>query len=136
MRTLHTGIRVTDLQSSLRFYRALGYSVVGSVPETPLGHLTMLKLPADEFVSLELVAGATASVVPGGALSHLVVQVESLDAILTSLAACGVEPEHPVSPGGLSDPRTAWLADPDGNRIELVQWPPGHPAGVTATDFS
>jgi lactoylglutathione lyase len=25
--------------------------------------------------------------------------------------------------------------DPDGNRIELVQWPAGHPDGVTAADF-
>ena len=32
--------------------------------------------------------------------------------------------------------RTAWIADPDGNRIELVQWPPGHPDGMTAADFS
>ena len=28
------------------------------------------------------------------------------------------------------------LTDPDGYRIELVQWPPGHPAGMTAADFA
>jgi hypothetical protein len=33
------------------------------------------------------------------------------------------------------DIRTSWLIDPDGYRIELVQWPPGHPAGMTAADF-
>jgi lactoylglutathione lyase len=32
-------------------------------------------------------------------------------------------------------PRTSWLADPDGYRIELVQWPPGHPDGISAADF-
>jgi lactoylglutathione lyase len=31
---------------------------------------------------------------------------------------------------------TAWTTDPDGNRIELVQWPPGHPDGMTAADFA
>ena len=25
-----------------------------------------------------------------------------------------------------------WLTDPDGNRIELVQWPAGHADGITA----
>jgi hypothetical protein len=29
--------------------------VVGSVPETAIGHLTMLKLPDDDFVTVELV---------------------------------------------------------------------------------
>ncbi|MGH3088226.1 MAG: VOC family protein, partial [Rubrobacteraceae bacterium] len=26
--------------------------------------------------------------------------------------------------------------DPDGYRIELVEWPPGHPDGLTEADFS
>lgn len=30
---------------------------------------------------------------------------------------------------------TAMLADPDGARIELVQWPPGHADGMSAADF-
>jgi lactoylglutathione lyase len=78
MRTLHFGLRVTDLERSLAFYTGVGYKVVGDVPETPLGHLTMLKLPGDEFVTI----------------------------------------------------------DPDGNRIELVQWPPGHPDGLGVADWA
>lgn len=35
MRTLHFGLRVADLERSLAFYSAVGYEVVGSVPETP-----------------------------------------------------------------------------------------------------
>ena len=30
--------------------------------------------------------------------------------------------------------RLLYLTDPDGNRIELVQWPPGHADGITAAD--
>ena len=37
--------------------------------------------------------------------------------------------------GGSDGPRTSWLTDPAGYRIELVQWPPGHPSGITAADF-
>jgi len=32
--------------------------------------------------------------------------------------------------------RTAWLTDPDGYRIELVQLAPGDPVGMTAADFA
>jgi lactoylglutathione lyase len=35
MRTLHFGLRVADLGRSLAVYTAVGYEVVGSVPETP-----------------------------------------------------------------------------------------------------
>ena len=55
MRTLHVGLRVEDLKRSLGFYVTLGYEVVGTVPETEFGSLTMLKLTGGVFVSLELV---------------------------------------------------------------------------------
>ena len=136
MRTLHFGLRVADRERALAFYAGLGYEVVGSVPETPLGHLTMIKLPDDEFVTIELVHDPTAAEVdPGTGLSHVVVQVESMDATLAGLAAHGIDAEGPTSPNGSDDFRTAWITDPDGNRIELVQWPAGHPDGMTAADM-
>lgn len=45
----------------------------------------------------------------------------------------------PVCDRDLSSTRaawTSWLADPDGYRIELVEWPSGHADGITAADFS
>ena len=74
MRTLHLGLRVSDRQRSVSFYTALGYEVLGSVPETELGSLTMLKLPDDEFVSLELVHDPDRGPVQPGALSHFVIK--------------------------------------------------------------
>jgi lactoylglutathione lyase len=136
MRTLHLGLRVADLDRSLAFYRNVGYEVVGEVPETHLGHLTMLKLPGDEFVTIEVVHDPNgAPVGTDTRLSHLVVQVDSMDATLIGLAAHGIDAEAPTSPDGSDDFRTTWIVDPDGNRIELVQWPAGHPKGMTATDF-
>jgi lactoylglutathione lyase len=138
MRTLHLGLRVADLERSLAFYAALGYETVGSVPGTSLGDLTMIKLPDDPFVTIELVSGSSASASSGGGrLSHLVIKVESMDAVLTRLADRGIHPdEPPASPDGPNEFRTAWIADPDENRVELVQWPPDHPDGMTAADFS
>jgi lactoylglutathione lyase len=136
VRTLHVGLRVADLERSLAFYTAVGYELVGSVPETPIGHLTMLKLPDDEFVTIELVHDPTRGTAdPGTGLSHLVVKVESMDATVAALDARGVEVETPTSPDGSDDFRTTMITDPDGNRIELVQWPAGHPDGMTAADL-
>ncbi|GGU03122.1 VOC family protein [Actinomadura citrea] len=133
MRMLHLGLRVTDLERSHAFYAALGYAKVGSVPETGFGSLTMLQLPDDPFVSLELVHDPARPVEDTGAVNHLVVQVDDLEAAIADLAANGVTAEPPAEPGpGL---RTSWLTDPDGYRIELVQWPPGHPPGMTKADF-
>ena len=138
MRTLHLGLRVDELDRSLAFYAGIGYEVVGSVPDTDIGHLTMLKLPQDEFVTLELVHDPTRPAVGGDdtSLSHLVIQVDSMDAIVAHLAAQGIVVEPPVSPDGTADFRIAIVVDPDGNRIELVQWPTGHAVGMTASDFS
>ena len=136
MRTLHLGLRVADIERSLAFYTGLGYDVLGGVPGTELGTLTMLKLPGDEFVSLELVDDPSEDRVEPGSLSHVVIQVEDLHATVTHLAARGIEAAEPGSPDGSEDFWTSWVEDPDGHRIELVQWPAGHPDGMTAADLA
>jgi lactoylglutathione lyase len=136
MRTLHLGLRVKDLDRSLAFYAGLGYEVVGSVPETPMGHLTMLKLPGDEFVTLELVHDPTRGEVDiGTGLSHLVIAVERLRTAIDGFLANGISADEPVSPDGSEDFLTSWVVDPDGNRIELVQWPAGHAEGMSSADW-
>jgi lactoylglutathione lyase len=135
MKTLHVGLRVADLERSLAFYTGLGYEVLGNVPETEFGSLTMLKLPGDEFVTIELVHDPRRGEVDPGGLNHVVIQVESMHATVADLTARGVQVGTPGSPDGSEDFWTAWITDPDGYRIELVQWPAGHPEGMTEADF-
>ena len=136
MRTLHVGLRVADIERSLAFYTALGYTVVGTVPQTEFGSLTMLKLPGDEFVALELVhSPGTGRIDPQG-LNHLVIKVESMTATVAELSAKGVTTEPPSSPDGSEDFQTSWITDPDGYRIEMVQWPAGHADGMSESDLS
>lgn len=126
---------MADEDRSVAFYTALGYEVIGTVPDTSMGRLTMLKLPDDEFVSVELVYDpAGAPVEPGTGPYYFVVKVESMAATIAQLAAAGIEAEPPSSPAGADDVVTTFITDPDGNRIELVQWPAGHPDGITAAD--
>lgn len=58
-----------------------------------------------------------------------------MQATIADLAAHGIGAEPPASPDGSGDFWTSWLTDPDGYRIELVQWPAGHPRGMTEADM-
>ena len=136
MRTLHVGLRVADPARSVAFYSAVGYEVVGRVPESGLGALTMLKLPDDEFVTLELVHPADTDAVNPTGLNHLVVAVDDVHALASRLHTAGFDVEPPSSPDASDDFWTAWVTDPDGYRLELVQWPPGHPVGLTRRDLA
>jgi len=136
MRTLHPAYRVTDLAASLDFYTALGYDQVGRVDIGDGASLTMLKFPSEEMVTLELVHRPTDGPVEiGTGLSHLAVQVDNLKDTTEALSNAGLRPSAMERPGGSDGPKTSWLTDPDGYRIELVQWPPGHADGLTAADF-
>ena len=66
---------------------------------------------------------------PSGQSFMLNFRVDDLDALLSAMAAEGVEidPQREEYPYG----KFAWIVDPDGNRIELWQ-PPGEPTNVSA----
>jgi lactoylglutathione lyase len=136
VKTLHTAYRITDLAVSLDFYSALGYEEVGRVSLSDGATLAMLKFPGEEVVTLELVHRPTDGPVQiGTGFSHLVVQVDDLAATIAAISRLGLHPEPEHRPAGPDGPRTSWLADPDGYRVELVEWPAGHADGISAADF-
>jgi lactoylglutathione lyase len=68
-------------------------------------------------------------------MSHLAVQVDSMDEAVRVLREHHVEVAEPSSPDGTAGFLTVTVNDPDGRDIELVQWPPGHAAGLSAEDW-
>ncbi|MEV5612707.1 VOC family protein [Streptomyces sp. NPDC052225] len=137
MKTLFVSYRVTDLDRSLAFYGALGYAELGRVETGDGTRLALLKFPEEPAASLELVHRPGAGPVDvGSGFDHLAIQVDQLALTLKTLTASGLSPEPIQHPGGPHGPATSWLTDPDGYRIELVQWPPGHAEGITAADFA
>lgn len=137
MKTLFVAYRVTELDGSLGFYTALGYVELGRVDAADGSLLVILRFPGEPAASLELVhhpSGGPVGV--GSGFDHLAIQVETLATTLETLVGAGLEPEPVQYPGGPHGPKTSWLTDPDGYRIELVEWPSGHPNGITAADFS
>jgi lactoylglutathione lyase len=135
MRTLHVGLRVSNLDPSLAFYRAVGYTVTGTVEGTPFGNLTMLQLQGDPFVTIELVHNpAKGKVELGTGINHLVIQVESLDAALADLAVKGIAADSPADPDHADRLRTG--CGPAGSPTPTViesNWSSGRPATPTAS---
>ena len=137
MKTLLTGYRVSDLARSESFYRAVGFREIGRAPIGDGTTLVMLNLPGDgDAATIELVDDRSVGPVEiGNGFSHIAVQVADLAAALADLARAGIASDGIELPGGQEGPAVANLRDPDGYRIELVQWPPGHPDGITSADF-
>ena len=137
MKTLHPAYRIQDLERSAVFYGKVGFREIGRVTFEDGSILLMLNLPDDgEVVTLELVYDPRVkSIDIGNGFSHIAVQVDDLDAYLADLARKGIDFDKPDYPGGEAGPRTSFVRDPDGYRIEFVQWPAGHPAGITRADF-
>lgn len=128
---------MSGLVRALDFYATVGYREIGRVAVGDDALLVMLNLPGDgDMVTLELAHDpARPSVDVGTGFSHIAVQVDTLRATLAALAAQGVGCDAPRRPAGEHGPTTCVVRDPDGYRLELVEWPPGHPDGLTRADF-
>lgn len=96
----------------------------------------MLKFPGEAVVTLELAHRPDDGPLDiGTGFSHLPIQVDDISAKIAMLTRAGLRPGPVERPGGPDGPQVAWLTDPDGYRIELVEWPAGHAYGITADDF-
>ncbi|MBC6445722.1 VOC family protein [Actinokineospora xionganensis] len=136
MKTILVAFRVTDLDRSLEFYTALGYVELGRVPGDD-SCLVLLKFPEEPAATFELVhRPGDGPVDVGSGFDHLAIQVDNLADTLQRLTEAGLEPGPLEHPGGPDGPKTSWLTDPDGYRVELVQWPPTLPDGITAATFA
>ena len=114
---------VEDVEASARFYReSFGFTETFRTPqrgrpvhvELRLGQFTLGLAAID---SLREVHGIVAG--PGGPRTELVVWADDVDRVHAGLAAKGVRT--------LSEPhdfldslRAAWVADPDGNPVQIV----------------
>jgi lactoylglutathione lyase len=119
---IHTCVRVRDPEASLRFYAALGFERRGRL-NFDTAYNVYLGLPGGaDVLELTVNDGRTEPYDLGEGYNHLALSVDDIDATLAAVAELGVEPEKPpYQPGGRDDlPRIAFVADPDGYRIELV----------------
>jgi lactoylglutathione lyase len=119
---VHTCVRVRDIDASLRFYRALGFEERGRLNFDSAYNVYMGLPGDDDRVELTVNIGREEPYDLGDGYNHFAVTVEDINGTLADLAAIGVEPEKPpYRPGDRDDlPRIAFVPDPDGYRIELI----------------
>ena len=122
---LHTRMRVSDLDATIRFYTTvLGLEVLEQKISPRGSQLAFLKVPnSDELIELT-------SFPPSGPvrvqedLVHLAFQVESLDETIGSLTTRGVKiTDGPTKSS--SGSRFIFIDAPDGYEIELIERPAG-----------
>ena len=119
---VHTCLRVRDPEASIAFYRALGFEQRGRL-NFETAYNIYLGLPGDgDRLELTVNVGREEPYDLGDGYNHTAVAVDDLDATLAALAEVGVQPEKPpYRPGDRDDlPRIAFVADPDGYRVELI----------------
>ena len=119
---VHTCVRVRDIEASLRFYEALGFERLGRL-NFDSAYNVYVGLPGDGArLELTVNVGRSEAYDLGDGYNHLAVAVDDIDAVLAQLESIGVAPEKPpYHPGERDDlPRIAFVADPDGYRVELI----------------
>jgi catechol 2,3-dioxygenase-like lactoylglutathione lyase family enzyme len=118
----HACFHVSDLEKSIEFYRdRLGLKVAFDL-NIPKANLRGVYLHAGERTFIELFQGAPVPTPPNASYRHVCLEVDDIQATVRELRGRGVEVGE-VKLGGDSSYQ-AWLADPDGNRIELHQFTP------------
>ena len=119
MKYLHTMVRVTDLEASLRFYRdALGLEVIRQ-REHEKGRFTLVFLaaPGDSEAQVELTYNWDPEVYTGGRnFGHLAYQVQDIYAACLRLMDHGITINRPPRDGYM-----AFVRSPDNISIELLQ---------------
>ena len=125
MRLLHTMLRVGDLERSLTFYtEVLGMRLLRR-KDYPDGRFTLAFVGYGEerdHTVLELTHNwDTAAYDIGGGYGHIAIGVDDIVSTCEAIAEKGgrvVRPPGPMKPGSTV---IAFVEDPDGYRVELIQ---------------
>ena len=132
MRYLHTMVRVSDLEASLRFWRDLLGLVETRRMESQQGRFTLVYLAApqdrdraetERSPELELTYNWDPETYTGGRnFGHLAYRVDDIYETCARLAAAGVTINRPPRDGHM-----AFVRSPDGISLELLQAGPAKP---------
>jgi lactoylglutathione lyase len=125
-RLLHIMLRITDLDRSVDFYtRLLGMQVI-SQREHRKNQFTQVYLgygTDENAIALELVYNWSHEepYQQGDAFGHIAIEVSGINALCNRLAAEGVKMPRPPRSQRHGNTIVAFIEDPDGYAIELIQ---------------
>jgi lactoylglutathione lyase len=118
----HVALRVRDIDRSLDFYVGkLGFAEMFRLDRD--GHLWIVYLRITDTQYLELFPGGGGERAPGPneiGPNHFCLEVGDIDAAISELADQGIDLTR-AKKTAVDGNNQAWIEDPDGNRIELMQ---------------
>jgi lactoylglutathione lyase len=116
----HAAYNVRDLDATLAFYCGkLGFAEMFRIHKEDGGvAIVYLRITDSQFLELFPTDGDAPA--DDRKFSHLCLEVEDLDATVAELQKRGVEIVSPRTKGKAGS-LMAWIADAEGNRIELMQ---------------
>jgi catechol 2,3-dioxygenase-like lactoylglutathione lyase family enzyme len=118
----HIGLKVSDLAASREFYgHVLGFSEAFKL-DKPDGSLMLVYFKVNDHQYIELFP--TLKSPSQDRLSHIAFETTDAQALRDYLAARGVEVPDRLKPG-LDGNLSFMVTDPDGHRVEFVQYMPG-----------
>ena len=125
-RLLHTMIRVRDLDASLNFYTKQLWMKVLRKRDYPTGKFTLAFVGYGDETSnavIELTHNwdQKEPYALGTAFGHLAIAVPDVSKTCDRLAAAGVKVPRPAGPMAHGGSVIAFIEDPDGYRIELIE---------------
>ncbi len=115
----HTAFRTQNLERCLEFYALLGLHEAFRLDHED-GSLMLVYLHIGEDRFLEIFPGGSSTELPEKSFMHICLVSSDLHADVQRLEAAGV----PIDSGpsmGLDGNWQAWIRDPDGNALELMQ---------------
>lgn len=119
----HVAIKVADLDKSLDFYvNKLGFPEMMRLRKDD-GSVWLVYLRITDEQYLEVFPGAETDRAPGwnaNGMNHLCLTVDDIDDVIARIEAAGLTLLLPLKTA-IDGNRQAWLEDPDGNRIELME---------------
>jgi len=122
----HVAIKVSDLDRSLEFYvDKLGFPEMMRL-YNDAGDTWLVYLRITDTQYLEIFPGAEGDRAPGwnaNGMNHMCLESDDVAALVQELEAAGIPLLMPLKLA-LDGNWQAWIEDPDGNRIELMQMDP------------
>jgi lactoylglutathione lyase len=121
---IHTCYRVGEIDRSVAFYEKLGFVEARRMPIGDEAINVFMALPGEDEARLELTYNfGVDSYDLGTGYNHIAIAVDDIEATLAALAEQGISPEKPpYRPGGrATGSLIAFVRDPDGYRIELIE---------------
>jgi lactoylglutathione lyase len=124
MKFVHVATRTKDLDAAIAFYGLLGMKLSKKSELTENQATLAFIEPPDGNFAIELVYnwGRDKAYDGGERFGHFAFLVDDVDETYQRLVAAGAAPLRPPALlQGVGPSKIAFIADPDGNQIELIQ---------------